>query len=64
MASLRFLPALVTALLIVPAAAQEGPDLNDIPAKIVKNTANRDIPVLTAETVDFTASLLSYMYDM
>jgi uncharacterized protein len=42
MASLRFLPALVTALLIAPAAAQEGPDLNDIPAKIVKNTANYD----------------------
>ena len=42
MARLRFLPALVTALLVVPAAAQEGPDLNDIPAKIVKNTASYD----------------------
>jgi putative CocE/NonD family hydrolase len=42
MAHLRFLPALVMALLIMPAAAQDGPDLNDIPAKIVKNTAGYD----------------------
>ncbi|MES2255385.1 MAG: CocE/NonD family hydrolase [Pseudomonadota bacterium] len=42
MAHLRFLPALVMALLIIPAAAQDGPDLNDIPAKIVKNTAGYD----------------------
>ena len=40
MVFLRFLA--VTALLITPAAAQEGPDLNDIPAKIVKNTAGYD----------------------
>ena len=42
MARLRFLPALAAALLITPAAAQDGPDLNDIPAKIVKNTAGYD----------------------
>ena len=42
MAHLRFLLALMTALLITPAAAQEGPGLNDIPAKIVKNTAGYD----------------------
>jgi putative CocE/NonD family hydrolase len=42
MAHSRFLPALAMSLLIIPAAAQDGPDLNDIPAKIVKNTANYD----------------------
>jgi hypothetical protein len=30
---------------------------------IVKNTLNRDIPVLTRDTVDLTATILGYTYD-
>ena len=42
MAHSRFLLVLAMSLLIIPAAAQDDPDLNDIPAKIVKHTANYD----------------------
>jgi hypothetical protein len=30
---------------------------------IVKNTLNRDVPVLTRDTVDLTATILGYVYD-
>jgi putative CocE/NonD family hydrolase len=42
MVRFRFLPAVLTVFLVAPAAAQDAPDLNDIPSKIVKNTVGYD----------------------